>query len=455
MDTPKMNTLDGRARVLHEHTRNTSHPHVPSNGADASVPSMPSPAPQPTNRPARPRKSYAWRTARASLAMLALLTLLWWLVVPLLFPVTSRAIINARTVQVRSPSDGTNIELSHDVSDEVESGQTILRVSNPRVDTSHLSELKGKLSSLEAQQARSARELAEGEASLPDLRSTVKRYQKAALDGLALAVKESTARSESTRIEFEAAEQRQKRLSRSNAVTPLEKDSLQEGRSRALKNLEKEGAATARLEGEYEAAKQGVFLQNEASYAQKRAHEMEQKIATLRSSLKENAQLRVAAATLIREEENRLEQLTGVDVIAPVSGTVWKRPGNLGQVVKQNELVYEIADRETIFVEALFHQRYLSSAVAPGATAIVNLTSGQRLCGRVKAIRTLGEADAEACYAVNLAGSDVKHVRVLIALDGECRDAALIGRHVRVLIVGEEPGYFEQGVAWLFSKVGG
>lgn len=233
MDTPKTHTLDGRAWVNHESTRNGSHHPTPSNGADASPPSVPSPAPQPTNRPARPRKSYAWRTARASVAMLALMTLLWWLVVPLLFPVTSRAIINARTVQLRSPSDGTNIELSRDVSDGVEIGQTILRVSNPRVDTSHLSELKGKLSSLEAKQARSDRELAEGEASLPALRSTVKRYQKVALEGLASAVKESTARTEAARIESEAAEQRQMRLARSNAVTPVEKDALQENVSRA------------------------------------------------------------------------------------------------------------------------------------------------------------------------------------------------------------------------------
>ena len=455
MDTPKMNTLDGRAWVLHDNSRSPIHPHAPVNGIDVSPSPLLLPAPQPTNRPAKPQKSRAWRTARTSVALLAVMALLWWLVLPLLFPVTSRAIINARTVQVRSPGDGTNTDLNRDVSDEVESGQTLFRVTNSRVDTSHLSELKGKRSSLEAQQARSVRELAASEADLPELRATVKRFQKVALDGLASGLEEAKARTASARIELDAAEQRQKRLSRPNAATSLEKDALQESSARARKNLEKEEAALSRLTGEYAAAKQGVFLQNEASYARKRADEMEQKIATLRSGLKENAQLQAAAATLIRDEEERVARLTGVDVVAPVSGTVWRRPGNVGQVVKQNELVYEIADRETIFVEALFHQRYLSSAVVPGARAIVNLTSGQRLCGRVKAIRTLGEADAEACYAVNLAGSDVKHVRVLIALDDDCRDAALIGRHVRVLIVSENPGYFEKSVAWLFSTVGG
>ena len=454
MDPAKPTTLEARAWVLHDGSRSAGQAHGPANGIDESTPMAP-PTAKPAGPSAKPKPSRAWRTARVSVAFTALAALLWWLVLPLLFPVTSRAIINARTVQVRSPGDGTNTELRRDVSDEVEGGQTLFRVTNPRVDTSHLSELKGKLSSLEAQQSRADRELAAGEAELPRLRATVERFEKVAMEGLASGVKEAHARFESARIEFDAAGHRQKRLSRPNAASLIERDGLQESVSRARKNLEKEEAALARLRGEYAAAEQGVFLQNDACYARKRADETEEKIATLRSGLKENAELRAAAATLIRDEEKRVAELTGVDVAAPVSGTVWKRPGNVGQIVKQNELVYEIADRETIFVEALFHQRYLSSAVVPGARAVVNLTSGQRLCGRVKAIRTLGEADAEACYAVHLAGSDVKHVRALIELDGDCHDASLIGRHVRVLIVSGEPGYFERGVAWLFSKVGG
>ena len=451
MDTSQTHNVESRAWVLHDGGHPTGTSHNPAAGIDGS----PSPILPPAPQPAIPKKSPIWRTARASLALVVLTALLWWLVLPLIFPVTSRAIINARTVQVRAPGDGTNAGLHHDISDEVEGGQTLFRVTNPRVDTSHLAELKAKSSRLEAQEARCERELATGEAELPELRATVKRYHRVALEALASGVKEAKAKTESARIELDAAEQKLKRLSRPNAATSLEFDTLQDNISRASKNVEKEEAGLARLTGEHEGAKEGVFLLNEASYAKKRADEVEQKIATLRSTLKEYAQLRAAAYTQIREEEQRLALWTAIDVAAPVSGTVWRRHGNVGQVVKRNELVYEVADRESIFVEAMFHQRYLSSAVAPGAKAIVNLTSGQRLRGRVKAIRTLGEADTEACYAVNLPGSDVKHVRVIIALDKDDRDTALIGRHVRVLIVSEEPGLFERGVAWLFSAVGG
>ena len=68
-------------------------------------------------------------------------------------------------------------------------------------------------------------------------------------------------------------------------------------------------------------------------------------------------------------------------------------------------------------------------------------------------MRTLG-GDAEASFAVNLPCPDMKQVRVLIDLDAGDRDAALVGRHARVLIVDERPGVMQQAMMWLFAKVG-
>ena len=79
-------------------------------------------------------------------------------------------------------------------------------------------------------------------------------------------------------------------------------------------------------------------------------------------------------------------------VESPVAGSVWKRDVETGQVVKQHENLLEIADPHTIFVEALLHQSFLN-AVAPGSRAVVKLTDGRVLHGRVRAVRTLGGAD--------------------------------------------------------------
>ena len=105
-------------------------------------------------------------------------------------------------------------------------------------------------------------------------------------------------------------------------------------------------------------------------------------------------------------------------------------------------------------MEALFHQRYLASSIAPGAQATIKLTSGKTLQGKVRAIRTLGAADTESAFALHVASDDLKQVRVLIELPPEFKDASLIGRHVRVLITDEDPGPFQQTISWLFTRLG-
>ena len=113
----------------------------------------------------------------------------------------------------------------------------------------------------------------------------------------------------------------------------------------------------------------------------------------------------------------------------------------------------EIADRDTIFVEALLPQSHLN-AITTGSRAVVRLTDGRVLNGHVRAVRTLGGADTEASFAINLPCPDVKQVRVLIDFDPGIQDAALIGRHARVLIVDEHPGPAQQAMMWLFGWVG-
>ena len=440
----------GPAWVLHE-------PHAAPSTRQAHAVLSPADKPTPPSAKSPARKGFVpWGLVRGCLAIAVFTLLLWWLLVPLAFPVTSRAVVNARTAQIRSPIDGMNVELAGEAGDEVVEGQPLLRVANPLVDASHLSELKGRVRGLEAQRARVLCESREAAAAAPALRDTVKRYQQAVLASLESSVQEAKARVSATRIGMEAARSRHVRLARlakSRVAVDAEVDDVQEAIAKASKDLDKEQAALDRLSNELAAAKKGVFLQHEASYARKRADEADEKIAATTNALKELEAKLASARVQLATEEKRIAGLKDVEVASPVAGTIWRRLGNPGQIVKKNEVVFEVADQGTVFVEALFHQRSLGS-VSPGARATVKLTSGQRLAGTVRAVRTLGEGDAEAAYAIRLNSSDMKQVRVLIALDPDCRDASLIGRHVRVLITGQNPTWLEQSVAWLFGRVG-
>ena len=107
-----------------------------------------------------------------------------------------------------------------------------------------------------------------------------------------------------------------------------------------------------------------------------------------------------------------------------------------------------------MFIEALLHQRHLSSVI-PGSRATILLTGGKTLQGRVCAVRTPGPSEAETSFALKLASHDLKQVRVIIALEPGDADACLIGRHAKVLITDEHPGVLQRGVAWLFTVLGG
>ena len=304
-------------------------------------------------------------------ALLALVTLLlWWLAIPLAFPVSSRAVVNARIAQARSPMDGMNVELHGEVGDEVAAGQPLVRVANPVEDTTHLAEVEVRVKALEAGKTRLEQELREGRAALPGLRASVERYQGAALAALRSSVEEAEARVEAATIEAHAAKQRRERVARSKATTDGEAEDLHESHSKALKNLEKDRATLARLKGELAAAKEGIFLNNEASYGKRRADDLAEKIASLESAVRENDAKLASGREQLAVERKRTEALKGTDITSPVAGVVWQRVGNLGQAVKQNEVVYEVADRDTIFVEAVFHQRHLGQAVVPGGAGV-------------------------------------------------------------------------------------
>ena len=173
----------------------------------------------------------------------------------------------------------------------------------------------------------------------------------------------------------------------------------------------------------------------------------------MQTEIKETDDKLAAADRELQDEQRRMDRLSEAAVASPVSGAVWKRNGEPGQAVKQQENLLEIADRDTIFVEALLPQSHLN-AITTGSRAVIRLTDGRVLNGHVRAVRTLGGADTEASFAINLPCPDVKQVRVLIDFDPGVRDAALIGRHARVLIVDEHPSPCQQAMMWLFGWVG-
>ena len=378
---------------------------------------------------------------------------LWWLVLPLVFPVTSDAVVNARTVQVRAPIDGTASELTHDVGDAVAVGQPMARLVNRHLDTSGLTALTARRAELVTRRERLEKELGEVVRNGAVCRAEAERYRDAVVANLEASLQETESKARSGKVEHETAARRLDRVKRTGGgLSDTEVDAARESESVCRIRLDTDQATLAKGRAELEAAKKGLFLQKDSPHFQQRADELALRVPTLNASLKEAADLLAGVEAEIAREAARTARLASATAEAPVAGTVWVRQGNRGQGVKQNEVLYEIADAGTVFVEATVHQGYLGS-VAPGTPAVVNVTGGPSLSGRVRAVRGGRAGDNEPTFAFGAADHDPKKLRVVIDLDPGLADpSALIGRHVRVLVADRDAGPGHQAVVWLFSN---
>ncbi len=423
---------------------------IPAPAPALALPAAPTPA-----RPAPRRTLRQWATAaaRRTVGVALVVAALWWLVLPLVFPVTSEAVVNARTVQVRAPIDGTASDLSFDVGDPVAPGQPMARLVNRHLDTSGLTALTGRQSELVTRRERLESELGEVVRNEELCRAEAARYRDAVVANLEASLKETESKARSGKVEHETAARRLERAKRGGAgLSETELDAARESESVCRIRLDTDQATVAKWRAELEAAKQGLFLQKDSPHFQQRADELALKVPTLKASLKEAADLLSGVEAEIDRERGRTGRLALATAVAPAGGTVWVRQGNRGQGVKQNEVLYEIADGGTVFVEAVVHQGYLGSVTA-GAPAVVNVTGGPSLRGRVRAVRSGRAGDNEPTFALGASDHDPRKLRVVIDLDPGVGDpAALIGRHVRVLVADCEAGPCHQAVVWLFSN---
>lgn len=408
--------------------------------------------------PVTPRRSVRHRAGvavRRTIGVGLVVAALWWLMLPLLFPLTSDAVVNARTVQVRAPIDGTASDLTHDVGDAVAAGQPMARLENRHLDTAGLTGLTARRAVLVTRRARLEQELSVVRETLGVCRAEADRYRAAMVTSLEATLREVTSKERSDKVEHAAAVRRLDRVKglAGAGLSTAEFEQAQEGASVTSIRLDTDQATLTKCRAELEAARRGLFLRADVPHFQQRADELALREPTLRASLKEAADLLADVEAEIAREQARTNCLARATAEAPVGGVVWARQGNRGQGVKQNEVLYEIADGGSVFVEAAVHQRFLA-AVAPGTPALVNVTGGPSLVGRVRAVRTGRPAEHAPTFAFGTSDPDPKLVRVVIDLDPGATDAAaLIGRHVRVLVADPAAGPCHQAVAWLFTNL--
>ncbi len=331
--------LDGQQSGRTSPIPSTPMPPQPAGLAGGQAPSSQQPSEQPRSSPPRKRQSLWQRLGLGRLirrlVALALVGLaLWWFALPLFFPVTNQAVVNARLVQIRAPIDGTPVELSRDLGENVAAHETLVRMVNPRADTAPLSNLKSRLGELTARRSALIQELQKVSQSQAACRNTCQSYQRSRIAFLQRGVEQCEAALHISRVQHENAEKEWQRLdylTRRSAAAASDMDKAIEVKGVARRRIEVEQAALAKARTELEAARQGVYVSLETPSFLGRAEELALRIPLLRNSLQETEQHLAVVKQEVERERRRIDSLSQGVAASPVSGVVWKRYGNLGQ----------------------------------------------------------------------------------------------------------------------------
>jgi multidrug resistance efflux pump len=371
-----------------------------------------------------------------------------YLVGPTLFvPSTSRAMINARLVNVRAPYPGEVAEVAVKTGDAVTAGQPLLRVEQPHPDQRPLAKLRLEGAAL----ARRVESLTTQHYKLDnqhrELLSSLDAYRKFYADRLEHKLTEARGAHEAAKAKRQVSERQYARqLKLLDAGTgSVEDKQLIEAQLALDRGLEEQSCAIVKQhEAELTALGKGVFLGSRDGshglpYQRQRVDELavmtaevETELATAREQLEQNARQ-------VKVETDLLAARTSQQVKAPIDGLVFRRLADAGTHIENKAPVMQLVDPQQVFVEAVVGRRDFQ-AIQAGDPVRIRLDGAWTwFDGRVAHKRGLwSDRAAEGEFAATLppASKDGDY-RVVITMDQPPRKASacncyLVGTRVEV-----------------------
>lgn len=458
--------------------------------------------------PAEPKMARASLPARVFriLVALPLLALSAWVLLPFaVVPVSLVAVTNARISQVRSQSTGQVLRFYVDVGDNVKPGQALADVGTVSGDAKGaVEELLRKKSDTEIQQQALQVQIADTQQRLQAYQKEAGEYTARITAETELRLKQATRELEASRSALQKLEQAdspaapapnndldevEREIARvENALAEArthytennpevrqlrsQLEALQKRRSAAAakppqpapmpvgtaereaaltQDIESKGALVERLQSQLGNLKSGYFIgpEQERPPVVGLRDEAAASLAKLREQkLILDLQQRATNAQLASLPAASGSTLTTIR--SSIQGTVWSRDVPGGQTVKEGEDLIQIAETDSVQVEAYLDSRY-AQRLSIGDRALIDLTSSnQRIRGRLISILAPAQrkGDAEP-LAIDLKPPVEGLYRAMIQVDPQDRGAAHAGQVARVLFPGPDGSFTARLYAWI------
>jgi multidrug resistance efflux pump len=347
------------------------------------------------------------RRAAKSAAALVAVGLVVWMPAQRLFQTTSvEAIVNARTLTLRAPIDGTvsSVPTELAVGATFPSGTALLRITNSRADRTRFDDLRRLEERTKIETAGLKTRLDSVEQMHGEFVAQTQLFQRGRIAQLEARVEESKSNlaAANTRQQETAAVLERALELGVNGYQP--KAVLQKVRRDDEIAKQDARAIEHRIKGimvELESARSGSFLgdsYNDRPRSSQRADELQQHIIELSSQLAEKQSTLLQLQNEINVERDRLQLNSDASVLAPSSSTVWELLTASGEHVQRGQDLMRLLDCNAALVTAVVSEA-VYNRLQIGSAASFRLRDGYvAMPGRV--VNLTGVASAAANYAI-------------------------------------------------------
>jgi multidrug resistance efflux pump len=327
-----------------------------------------------------------------------------------LWSITSaEAIVNSRVITLRSPIEGRIVEgpKSIEIGRSLQSGETVLRITNSRADRSRLDDLRRRRSALIDQRQTAAERIAKFDRLRAEQMTQFASFSQGRIAQIEARRREILADQDAIKARLQASEAS---LNRAMALYTKGFQAQQVYDEVTRENKVLRAALTAsngRLEAadiERASAGQGVFVAdgfNDVPRSAQRASELAQLIADLEVTAAEQDRRLEAMQSEIEEETRRFEENSVAVMTSPAAGLVWEVLTSPGEDVHRAQELMRVLDcQQAVVTASVSEANFNKLKIGDKATFRLRGTS-KELGGRVIGLH--GLASVPANLAINQA----------------------------------------------------
>lgn len=385
-------------------------------------------------------------------AVVILLLIFNWLVVPAVWPKTSEAVVNAPITSQRVDSEGS-IHIAHQVGDSVQSGEILASSANSYLNKGSVLRLKTDKANTEAELTRVTADLKTVKRLRDKARLELDKYRSSLATELTISLQQADAKiAELTAVRDEAARMAEsnRALYVSGVIPHDDYYRAVEDRTVAQTRLDQSRAEKRGIDNQLESAKRDVFIQRDSPIHLTLYMQFQQDVAATEAKVTETKGRLLSVTRELAQAESFENRLAGGEVVSPIAGVIWRVNTSSGPLAK-GESLFEIADTQRAFVEAQFQESF-SSSLYPGARVVISASGSPSISGKVRALRQTSPTEMDNAYAIRLPRR-LNQVKVYIDVDQPALIASMVGRQCRVLVVDPNARLFsKQAFDWLALK---